>query len=213
MQLAHLLPHLDAEIERLQKARDLLALSSSSIRILDAFDTVRAARQKSLQAQLAFDKAAKKRADKPAAVKSVNPIVSAPDADMPKISMLAVRIKTANESRASRRRRLILPDTALRGAVPSGPVVVSAEEVRKSQASKTAQTTRAAEVRQAGAELVSSFNWRSQTTDGRGVDLLLQRLMSIGENTDQAMSPQLPSLGQSEGFQAAAHATAGSKLD
>jgi hypothetical protein len=115
-----------------------------------------------------------------------------------------------NESRAGRRKRLVLPDTALRGSVPSGPVVVSAEEVRRSQASKAAQTTRAAEVKQAGDELMSSFNWRSQNTGGRSVDLLLQRLMSIGESTDQG---QITSLRQSERFQAATQATAGSKLD
>lgn len=213
MQLAHLVVHLNAEIERLQKARDLLALSSSSTKIFHDFDTVLAVRPRSLQPEL--EKGAKKKENKP---RAINFVSSGPGADLSKVSTATVRtrIKTQHvvmpedESRVGRRKRLVSPDTALRGSVPSGPVVVSAEEVRKSQASKTAQTTRAAEVRQAGAQLPPSFHWRSRTTDGRSVDLLLQRLMSIGESTDQS---QLPSLGQSKGFEAAAHVAAGSKLD
>jgi hypothetical protein len=169
-------------------------------------------RQRSFPSQVAPAKAQKKQASKPAAINSA---LSASDAETPQAAV-STRIKTRrarmpqNESRAGRRKRLVLPDTALRGSVPSGPVVVSAEEVRRSQASKAAQTTRAAEVKQAGDELMSSFNWRSQNTGGRSVDLLLQRLMSIGESTDQG---QITSLRQSERFQAATQATAGSKLD
>ena len=79
-------------------------------------------------------------------------------------------------------------DTALRGPVPTGPVVVSAEQVRKSQAAKAEQAVRAAEVRKAGADLVSNFGWRSRPTDMQNVDALLQRLMSIGEENSGPMN-------------------------
>ncbi len=88
-------------------------------------------------------------------------------------------------------------DTALRGAVPAGPVVVSAEAVRKSQASKAAQAERAAEVR------ISAAGWRSATSSVRSTDSLLQRLIHLGEgaSTQKELSRFSP-LGPRESLEA-----------
>jgi hypothetical protein len=108
---------------------------------------------------------------------------------------------------------LLVLDTALRGPVPAGPVVVSAEEVRKSQAAKAAQATRAAEVRRAGSDFVSSFGWRSRANNGNSVDALMQRLINIGkEDADHESVSSLSSLRQGDSFEAARVPLA-SKLD
>jgi hypothetical protein len=214
MQLAYFLPILDAEIERLQKARDLLALVPSPLETYTDIDTTQTIGDKPLSlspVQALIEQPSKPPAEKQPVMIS-SPIHAAALPKRVRRSRALARTELrAEESRPVRRKRLILPDTALRGHVPSGPVVVSAEEARRLQASKTAQTSRAAEIRKAGEEPAASslFHWRSSSSDARTVDSLLQRLMSIGTETEEQATGQLASLGHSENFKAA-H---GSKLE
>jgi hypothetical protein len=221
MQLAHLLPFLDAEIDRLQKARDLLALTPSSLEIYtdtpDTQPTVDEPLSLSLAADAAdaaetsVEQAAKSPVDTPPVIaSSPTPPAAALPRRLRRSRNLARTELHVDESRHVKRKRVILSDTALRGHVPSGPVVVSAEEVRKSQAMKTAQTSRAAEIRKAGEEPASSLiQWRTPASDARTVDSLLQRLMRIGTDTEPQASEQFASLGGSESFKP----VHGSKLD
>jgi hypothetical protein len=86
----------------------------------------------------------------------------------------------------------VVVDTALRGPVPAGPVVVSAAEARKSQVSKSAQATLADEVKKAGVEPLPTFAWHSRTSDARNMDALLQKLMNIGSDDAEKNRASLP---------------------
>jgi hypothetical protein len=71
-------------------------------------------------------------------------------------------------------------------------VVISAEQVRKSQELKAAEALRVAEVKKAGSDLSSSIGWRNRATDARSVDALLQKLINLGsDDPDQATAGQI----------------------
>lgn len=202
MQLAHLIPHLDAEISRLQRARDLLASIPISAHTYETSKDHQAALEQSSVSRLLFNPPLENKALVPGAAEIVAPAaVQVLSLGKSRQSQRERRSEPREGEHRAGRRRLVI-DTALRGSVPSGPIVVSAEEVRRSQESKTAQATRAAELKRAGAELVSHFGWRSRANDVRSVDALLQRLINIGdEDADRASAShvpnQVPVLGQS----------------
>ena len=201
MQLAHLIPHLDAEINRLQRARDLLALVPKSLLDLSAISAATTMNlnrpvRASLSTSASVLTATRERES-----------TTEPDAQGPARSALDIsprkerRVRSTRfHTRAERRKPVVLEDTALRGSVPTGPVVVSAEEARKSQASKTAQASRAAEVRKAGADFISALSWRSRSTDTQNTDALLQRLMHLGEDGQDQQGPSPFELARGESF-------------
>ncbi len=235
MQLAYLIPHIDAEIARLQKARDLLALIPVAKNVVSddkkISDDTQAERKRMFASRLewASPEAMPGGEPAPGVVPVGEPVPlmieaaaarEEPQAPGPGRSAgIPGRMKTprahnhGEELRPGRRKRLLVLDTALRGPVPAGPVVVSAEEVRKSQAAKAAQATRAAEVKRAGSDFVSSFGWRSRAGNVNSVDALMQRLINIGkEEADHESVSPLSSLQQGDSFEAARVPLA-SKLD
>ena len=189
MQLEHLIPHLDAEIDRLQKARDLLALFLLFQQSGTTSDADRSMEEHSSEAPI-FDKQFDKQIEPAIAAPASEPAPSQPEV----IRLKMRRSRIAREQPRSRRiREAGAVDTALRGLVPAGPIVVSAAEVLKSQAAKTAQATRAAEVKRAGNEPGSSAAWRDRSSDMRHVDAMLQRLINIGEDdAEQVAASRLP---------------------
>jgi hypothetical protein len=205
MQLTYLLPHLDAEIKRLQKARDLLALiSESHVSPWDETETnmptlSRTFAQQSSSSFTGLHQEGVEQATKPDSA-LIGPTSQAA-ADVKSAEIIPRRVQRKrrvsnlhSESKVARRKRVILEDTALSGSVPSGPVVVSAEQVRKSQALKAAEAVRMAEVKKAGSDPASSLGWRSRATDVRSVDALLQRLINRGaDDGDQAATGQISS--------------------
>jgi len=202
MQLAYLLPHLDAEIERLQRARDLLALISSS-RFSPASGSHGPIANKMLaQPGLFSSTGAHQKSSEQASESVLSPsspgasslvaINSAADLSPRPVRRRRRSDLHSGETRLVRRKRPVVEDTALSGSVPSGPVVVSAEQVRKSQALKAAEALRMAEVKKAGSDLSSSTGWRNRATDARSVDALLQRLINLGaDDADQSTASQI----------------------
>jgi hypothetical protein len=184
MQLAYLIPHLDAEIDRLQRARDLLAFVPASI----DFNETAAHMQPPLPSSLIAPSISAVENDSAATAQNGS---AAPS------TVEVVRIKRrrsytrSHESRTIRRKPVVV-DTALRGPVPAGPVVVSAAEARKSQVSKSAQATLADEVKKAGVEPLPTFAWHSRTSDARNMDALLQKLMNIGSDDAEKNRASLP---------------------
>ncbi|HEY0785071.1 MAG TPA: hypothetical protein VGD62_04320 [Acidobacteriaceae bacterium] len=82
-----------------------------------------------------------------------------------------MRYKPRRERQATRTHRpspaqASQPDSALRSAVPAGPVVVSAEEARKAQATRVVP---------APADPGQFFGWRERAGEVRAAEALLQR--------------------------------------
>jgi hypothetical protein len=201
MQLAYLLPHLDSEIERLQKARDLLALiSSSRLSPANVFESPISSKMPA-QPPSSIDVHQESNAQVGEPVVSLSSpsapslvaINSAADLNPRPIQRRRRRSDLhSREPKLVRRKRPVVEDTALTGSVPSGPVVISAEQVRKSQELKAAEALRVAEVKKAGSDLSSSIGWRNRATDARSVDALLQKLINLGsDDPDQATAGQI----------------------
>ncbi len=207
MPLAHLIPHLDAEISRLERARALLASLSISTNANQAAKVKQAAGDK-LSASRLIDLAPIRPPleNTTAATMASRANVSEPAVRRARAPRLFARQilepdrrsePRKQASRIDRRRRTFTIDTALRGAVPSGPIVVSAEEVRRSQESKTAQASRSADLKRAGEAPASHVGWSSPGKDSRSLDALLQRLMKIGEeDAERANANHLPLVNQ-----------------
>jgi hypothetical protein len=195
MQLEHLIPHLDAEIDRLQRARDLLAFVPSKKELAESFGgiTLRRVSAYAPERDAAPAKQELQTTEPAAAAAPVRPEVQ--------IHVVRKRRAYTRKEHSSRKRHAVVEDTALRGPVPTGPVVVSAEEVRKAQASKIEQAGKAAESKRTGGDLVSSFSWRSRSSDGRSVDSMLQRLINLGEeNTQPGALGDLPAIAHRDVF-------------
>jgi len=203
MQLAYLLPHLDSEIERLQKARDLLALiSSSRLSPASVFESPISSKmpaQPRPPSSTDVHQESNAQAGEPVvslsspSAPSLVAINSAADLNPRPIQRRRRRSDLhSREPKLVRRKRPVVEDTALSGSVPSGPVVISAEQVRKSQELKAAEALRVAEVKKAGSDLSSSIGWRNRATDARSVDALLQKLINLGsDDADQATAGQI----------------------
>ena len=186
MLLPHLIPHIEAEIARLQKARDLLATDSNS-------DTNYLVTAQRLQAHLdrsTPDQARERLLKLQAVATPETETASGPAYGtaviLPPVTYLKGRrrLERRSEPRLQRKKQVAVIDTALSGTVPDGPVVVSAEQVRKSQAAKTAQSERAAEVKKADGEFASVLSWRSRSEESSSLDSMLQRLMQMGKSQD-----------------------------
>jgi len=201
MQLAYLLPHLDSEIERLQKARDLLALiSSSRLSPASVFESPISSKMPAQPpSSIDVHQESNAQAGEPVvslsspSAPSLVAINSAADLNPRPIQRRRRRSDLhSREPKLVRRKRPVVEDTALSGSVPSGPVVISAEQVRKSQELKAAEALRVAEVKKAGSDLSSSIGWRNRATDARSVDALLQKLINLGsDDADQATAGQI----------------------
>ncbi len=164
MLLAHLLPFLDAEIDRLQRARDLLAYVPAPSESIAAT---------------------------PLHTAEAAPSPASPEIEQPAAAQLAPRVlilkpHRRGAERASRRKTAPVADTALRGAVPAGPIVVSAQAVRQAQENKVSHSGKAI------AEAVPAFDWRPRANQAPDVEAqLLRRLLDIGNSKDA--TPASPS--------------------
>ena len=138
MTRAEIIAQLDAELYRLERARDYLAaaLKGSKTRFLDKLDKLD-------RIDIKLPQRPRKQRSKP--VEAANPAPqSAPTVAAPVIAITVDPQVRRMPPRRRVERRSLQPDkavkstAALSGAVPAGPVVVSANEARKHERPATA---------------------------------------------------------------------------
>ena len=188
MLLPHLIPHLDREIARLQKARDLLATESNpNENYLVTVPRPQPRLPSSMPGQGLAERIDLEAAAAAATETSAsgNPAPNSTGA-LPPITYLKGRrrVERRSEPRLQKRKQLASIDSALSGAVPTGPIVISAEQVRKSQAAKTAQSELAAEVKKADSDFASVLSWRGRAEEKNSDDFMLQKLMQMGKSQE-----------------------------
>ena len=185
MLLPHLIPHLDAEIARLQKARDLLATESNSDDNYLGAGLLSETRAKRARPTLTLERLATLQA---AALETdaASDAAAGAAVTLPPVTYVKgrQRAERRREPRTPKKKQVAVIDSALSGAVPTGPVVVSAEQVRQSRAAKTAHSELAAKAKKADGDFTSVLQWRSRSEDTHSVDSMLQRLMQMGKSQE-----------------------------
>ena len=171
MLLAELIPFLDLEIDRLQRARDLLAYVPPLANV-SAIARKKAAPKTKPKAGPEPKSSGSDVEQGIAAVALVEAAVAPPVVAETAQVVVVKPYDPSRRQRPVRRKQVVVEDTALRGSVPAGPVVVSANEARRSQALKAAEAAKTPTEPQ-------PFEWRVSATETSSMEAALQRLMDM----------------------------------
>jgi hypothetical protein len=192
MQFVDIVPFLDVEIERLQAARDLLATFSIAFNIPAEIAAAPVpVRDYKSQAKLpgivhaivdaarvdATKVDAARKEESPSVLPQLAPAIAAAD-----VPVQRLRPHQPRQARRATRKALAAQESALRGVVPAGPVVVSPDVLRKEQAWKA---------QPAPAEQIKVPVWSGPSSDSRrearSLDAMLQRLMDMGSSDEKKL--------------------------